>query len=665
MLFSLPAMSRQHQLHEAPGLSTKHRAVRFGFETVLRNGLAVFGALVFGTLAAVPQDARAEEPPVLAEAVASGRLPPLSKRLPDAPRRDLPAREGWQPGRYGGTLRTLERGGRDARALVILGYARLAAWDPNYRIKPDILERIVSEDDRRFTLYLRPGHRWSDGHPFTAEDFRYWWEDIANDAALSPAGSPRALFADGQAPSVRVIDETTVEFAWSTRNPNFLPALAATSPLFIYRPAHYLRRFHARYRDQGTLEAAAKAAGLPGWAALHDRKDRMFRFDNPDLPTLQPWINTTAPPAERFVGRRNPFFHRVDGAGRQLPYIDEVVLVRAEAKLIPAQAAAGEADLQAHGLTLGDFTLLKRAEAGAGIAVDLWPIGRGAQLALYPNLNAADPVWRKLLRDVRFRRALSLAVDRDEINKIVYQGLALPGANTLLPSSPLYRVALREAWSRYDPKAAAALLDDLGLDRGADGLRRLPDGRTLSLIVETGNVDAAEVDVLELITGTWRAIGVELLIRNSGRQAFRQRVRAGRTVMSLFYGLANGVATADMSPAELAPTDDRQNNWPAWGLHFQTGGLGGEAPDMAPAKRLLALYGTWSRADSSAERADTWRQMLDIHADKVFTIGIVGGVLQPVVANARLRNLPQAAIFMYEPGAYFGIHRPDTFWLAE
>ncbi len=616
----------------------------------------------------------AEEPPFLAQAVAEGRLPPLAERLPEVPRRDLPDRPGWSSGRYGGDLRMLERGGRDARAMVVFGYARLVVWQrdaPNVkggrlRLVPDILEGVEVEDGRRFTLRLRRGHRWSDGAPFTAEDFRFWWQDVANDAALSPGGLPPKLLVDGQPPRFEVLDETRVRYTWQRPNARFLPALAGTGPLFIYRPAHYLKAFHARYGDETALNEQARGMGLGDWAGLFLRRDEPFRFDNPELPTLQPWINTSAPPADRFIGERNPYFHRVDAEGRQLPYIDRVILDRTQAQLIPAQTGAGESELQSVGLTLRDFTFLKEAEARGRIKVQLWPIGRGAQLALYPNLNAADPVLRALLRETDFRRALSLAIDRDEINTVVYSGLAQTGNNSLLPESPLYRPALRKAWAQHDPGKAAQLLDKVGLtQRDSAGFRLRPDGRRLTLVVEAGDSDPAEIDVLQLIADDWRALGIELLIHSTSRQAFRSIVQSGRVPLSIFYGLANGIATPDMSPAELAPTDDRQNNWPLWGRHYQSGGRAGTPPDLPEAIRLLELYEAWTRAPNEAARRAAWEEILVINADQVFTIGLVGGVLQPVARNARLRNLPERAVYLYEPGAYFGIYRPDTFWFDE
>ena len=216
---------------------------------------------------------------------------------------------------------------------------------------------------------------------------------------------------------------------------------------------------------------------------MHINRFRPYKNTNPELPTLQPWVNTTRAPSQRYVFERNPFYHRVDGEGRQLPYIDRVVLNIADAKLIPAKAGAGETDLQARHLAFGDYPYLKEGEKRSGYRVSLWDTTKGAHVALFPNLNVEDDAWRALVRDARFRRALSLGIDREEINYVIYYGLAREGNDSVLPGSPLYRPEYRERWTAYDLAAAGALLDDLGLGpRDSDGVRLLPDGRRMEII---------------------------------------------------------------------------------------------------------------------------------------------------------------------------------------
>ena len=155
--------------------------------------------------------------------------------------------------------------------MVVYGYTRLVVWTPQYTLEPDLLESYEVQDGRSFTLHLRKGHKWSDGAPFTAEDFRYYWEDVALNKELSPFGPPSQLLSDGELPKFQVINETTVRYSWPKPNPFFLPALASTTPLYIYRPAKYLKQFHAGHSDPSHLARRAKEQGMQGWAALHNR----------------------------------------------------------------------------------------------------------------------------------------------------------------------------------------------------------------------------------------------------------------------------------------------------------------------------------------------------------------------------------------------------------
>lgn len=604
------------------------------------------------------------EAPALHELVAAGKLPPIEQRLPEKPL-VLRLEEGSTLGRYGGTLNTLAGRSRDTRLFTVYGYARLVVFDRDLSIVPDILERLDVEGDRVFTLHLRKGHRWSDGAPFTAEDFRYWWEDVANNRELSPSGPPRDLIVDGQPPKFEILDSTTIRYTWAKPNPHFLPRMAATSPLFIFRPAHYLKRFHKKYNPK-IAKAEAEGTAKRRWSAVHNRMDNLYEADNPELPTLQPWVNTTHMPADRFVAVRNPYFHRVDERGQQLPYIDRFVLAIADPKLIPAKTGAGEADLQARDLNFNNYTFLKQGEKTNGYHTLLWRAARGAHVALYPNLNVNDPVWRRLVRDVRFRRALSLAIDRSLVNQVLYFGLGIEGNNTVQEASPLYRPEYRTRWAGYDRREANRLLDELGLKRRrAGGLRRLPDGRPLEIIVETAGESSEQTDVLELIRETWREVGIQLYSKPSQREAFRNRIFAGETLMSVWSGWDNGLPTADTPPDELAPTNQVQLQWPKFGQYFETRGKNGEAPDMPEVKELMALYRGWMASGSREERARVWHRMLEIHADEQFIIGIVAGVPQPVVVRDTLMNLPAKGFYNWDPGALFGIYHPDAFWFKK
>jgi peptide/nickel transport system substrate-binding protein len=623
--------------------------------TFLNHSLVLSGLLPW-----LPASALAGfiETPFLVERVGAKDLPKIDDRVPAEPA------IVDSSGRPGGELHILMASPKDTRMMVVYGYARLVALTPALKFKPDILKAIDIEDGRIFTLHLRQGMKWSDGQPFTTEDFRYWFEDVASNHQLNPSGLPVDLLPGGEKPKFEVIDATTLRYSWSRPNPLFVPDLAGPDPLFIYCPAHYLKQFHKKYADKDTLGALVKEARVRNWAALHSRHDAMYKNDNPDLPCLEPWVLKTKPPAERFIFERNPYYYRIDKVGNQLPYIDRVIMALADSRIISAKTAAGESDLQARYLSFSDYSFLRQAEDRNHYSVRLWHTGPGSQFALYPNLNANDPVWRAMMRDVRFRRALSLAVNRHEINEVIYFGLAIEGQNTVLPQSPLYDPSLRQAWAQFDLDEANRLLDVMGLSkRGSDDARLLPDGRPMEIIAEYSGELPEESDVLELIRDSWRHIGVRLFAKPAQLTLFRRRVFSGEALMSLDKGIENGLAHATSSPWEFAPTSQQQLEWPKWGEYYETRGKGGEPPDLPSAVKLRDLYGQWLGTASKDQQVDIWHQMLKIWADEVFSIGTVGGVLQPVVVGNALRNIPEKGIYNWDPGAFFGIYKPDHFWL--
>jgi len=595
-----------------------------------------------------------------------GGLPPIQQRVPGDPLIVDLAAGGREAGIQGGDLNTLIGRSKDRRLINVWGYARLVGYTQTLDLVPDILKAVDVEEGRIFTFHLRKGHKWSDGHPFTAEDFRYWWEDIANSPELSPSGPDHFMLVDGKPAEFAVLDETTVRFSWDKPNPQFLPMLAKSRPPFIYRPAHYLKTFTEKYGDPAFIQAQMEATKTRNWASLHNQKDEMYNATNVDEPSLQPWVLAPGASKQRATMIRNPYYHRIDQNGRQLPYIDRVILTVADRNLIAAKTQAGESDLQARDISFSDITVLKAGEADGGYTTYLWPIAKGAHIALFPNLNVKDPVWRKVLRDVRVRRALSMGTDRAMVNQALYFGLASEGNNTVLPNSPLFSEERRVKWAVFDPEQANALLDEAGLtDSDGDGSRNLPDGRPFEIIVESAGERQEEIDAMELIKESWREIGVKLFVKPSQRDSLRNRAYSGDLVMAIWEGFDDGLPTPQTNPIGYVPASVDMFTWYGWGDYFESGGKSGEAIDYAPAKRLFDLYVAWLQTTDEAQRTQIWTEILDIQAEEVFSIGVVSSVQQPIAVSNKMRNVPEEGFYGWDPGAQFGIFRMDEFWLAK
>ncbi|MEM6462895.1 MAG: ABC transporter substrate-binding protein [Pseudomonadota bacterium] len=628
--------------------------------------VVLFAAAHFALLANAAAMGILKEPPLLEPLVKSGQLPPMSERLPEQPLVVDFEQDGKTLGRYCCELRILMGKTKDIRMMTVYGYARLIGFDYNFELKPDILESFEVEEGRIFTLRLRKGHKWSDGHPFTSEDFRYYFEDVASHEELSGAGLPQVLLSNGKPPKFEVIDEHTVRYTWEDPNPAFPLGLAGPAPAYIYMPAHYLKQFHVSYNDREELEEQAKADGYRKWTAKHTVLARQYRPENPDLPTLQPWRNTTHGPSKRFVFERNPYYHRVDPTGQQLPYIDMVSVLTGSSDIVAAKAGSGESDLQARYLRFDNYTFLKQGEKTQNYRVLLWRAGVASQISLYPNMNYKDPVWRDLLQDVRFRRALSIGLNRHELNEQLFFGLAKAGGDTVLERSPLYKEVYATNWAQHDTELANKMLDELGLtERDDSGTRLLSDGRPMEIIVESAGESTEQTDALELIRYHWEELGIKVFTRAMQRDIHRRRFLTGETMMTISKGLNIGLATPDLNPEELAPVSSVQPNWPVWGQYTETGGKAGEPPTLPSAKRLLELYEMWRRSTNKPEREAIWSEMLEIYSEEVFSIGIAREAIQPVVVNRKLRNIPETGIYSWSPTAFFGIYRPDTFWFEE
>ncbi|GLS17539.1 peptide ABC transporter substrate-binding protein [Labrys miyagiensis] len=627
---------------------------------ISRRTLLMAAAGLFAT------PALAVESTLLGPLVAAGKLPPQADRLPKQPLvADMLVRKRTI-GQYGGDMRTLVAKPKDLRYLTVMGYTRLVGYDETLNLKPDILVDVVNEGDRSFTFVLREGHRWSDGAPFTTDDFRFYWEEVALDAELTPAGPPAFMVVDGEPPKVEILDATHVRYSWSHPNPRFLPSLAGPRPEWIYTPVHYMKQFHKKYGDMAKLTGMAKSLEMNSWAALYNQLDDPYGASNPDMPTLDPWWIRTKAPSQQFIFERNPYFHRVDPQGQQLPYIDRIVANVAATGLFAAKANAGEVDLLYRGLNTGDIPMLKGGEAWHKYHTLAWQIARGSAFALYPNLTCNDPVWRALNRDVRFRRALSLSIDRHVLNNTLYFRRGIEGNNTMMPESALHSEEDRKAWATFDPKLASQLLDEAGLDkREGSGTRLLPDGRLAELIVEVSSEASDIIDALEITSEFWADVGIKMVIKAEDSGALNKRAYAGQTVMVASQGLDNAYATAVMPPTELAPLKQEKMAWPKWGQYAETAGKAGEKVDMPEAQQLLDLYSQWMNATTLDERTNAWRDLLRIHADQQFVIGTVQGALQPIVVTKTIQNIPKKAIFSWEPTANLGAYRVDEFYYEQ
>jgi len=360
------------------------------------------------------------EAPILAKLVEEGKLPPVEERLPDEPAVVEPIEE---IGEYGGTWRHATQSQTSSWVNVRTGYEPLVRYARDGKtIIPNIVKSWeIRDDGKTYIFYLRKGLKWSDGEPFTADDIMFWYEDILLNEDLTPA-FPTWLTVDEQPAKIIKVDEYTVRLEFSKPYGILLDWLAQYDTLIP--PKHYLKQFHPRYVPKEELERLAKDSGFDFWYQLFSNKNDVAL--NSELPVLKAWkLASTSQTVA--VLERNPYYWKIDPAGNQLPYIDKrVVDILPDADVLNMQTLAGNFDAQLEFLDPGNFTVFKEGEETDNYRLLRWKRGESG-FALFPyQIIENDPYLTSLLHNREFRLALSLAINREEINEIVYLGLAIP-----------------------------------------------------------------------------------------------------------------------------------------------------------------------------------------------------------------------------------------------
>ncbi len=546
-------------------------------------------------VAANPAHAQFSEAPELAALVQEGKLPAVADRLPARPEVVTPF---GSIGSYGGTMRQALRGNADHNAILrAIGAQGLTRWTMDFNgVVPNVAESwTTSPDAKEFTFKLRAGTKWSDGQPFTVDDVLFAAEDLLGNKEFFES-APARYRAGGEYMKITKVDDYTFTVAFAAPYRTFLEELA--TPLgqhLVLYAKHYCQQFHPKYNPDVQKLMAENNADT--WATLMRQKcgdiELPSRWGNPARPTLDPWVITQpySGGATQVVLERNPFFWQVDTKGQQLPYINSITWsVISEVEAILLATINGQIDYQVRHITpISNMPVLQENAAKGGYAVfNMQPLDSTAA-ALYLNQTSPDPVIRDLIRQKDFRVALSLAMDRDEINDIVHLGQGEPWQVGPVPENRLYNERMGRQFTERDVAQANALLDGLGLtQRDSEGFRLRPDGKRLSLNTIVSIQLTVMVETAELVRKQWQEIGVDMIINSSERSLFYERGQNNEYDITIDNGPGGLNPTQDNRMyVAVHPLDSRQSiPWVRW---YQSGGAQGEEPSDSMKKRYELL----------------------------------------------------------------------------
>ena len=582
----------------------------------------------------------------------SQNLPPVEERLPDDPMVIVPLAE---IGQYGGTARITTN-----EWLTFPNVESVLTISADMRtILPNLAESWeVSPDGRRITLTLRKGIKWSDGVPLTSDDFLFVFNDVWLNKEYAPVTN--RIIEGGKA--VKVTDRIFY-YEFEESRPLMVNFLAQYGNFMVY-PVHYYRNFHPRYVDSETLNRKLSSMGYMTWMAYYDALRRQLIEQSVDAPTLAAHkVVQRTPTLVRF--ERNPYYFKVDPSGQQLPYIDRVDSRQIENKeVIAAMSATGQLDFSAYELKTQDIPLLKLGERSGDIRVLIWNRLHSSDVVIQPNYNHDDKQLAALYWEHGFREALSIAINRDEMNQIIYFGRGTPRQVTAHPSSRMFKPSFATAYTQYDPSRANILLNELGLlDVDGDGLREYPDGTPLTITLEFMDWETPKAITLELVSLYWREVGIDLRLKIIDRGLQSARAQANEMQMTVWHADRVTDILLPLSPSWWAPIAtgwDKTlwNNWSRW--HLSDGQLGTEPP--AVMRELQRWADEMFSTVDPARRIELGKKLLTSNAKNIWTIGTIGLAPQPVVIANNLRGVPKQAIWGWDNRWTMSYH-PATWYL--
>ncbi len=594
--------------------------------------------------------AKFKEAPALAELVKAGKLPPVDERLPEDPHVVTPTE---RIGKYGGDWRCGTLGPADGALFTRnVEYENLVRWTTDWTdIIPDICTKWeVQDEGKTFVFYLRKGMKWSDGEPYTADDYTFRYEEMTN-KELSPTFSSTWSTKGGPV-VVSKIDDYTVKFAFADPYGLFLQRMATPSGTNWCGPAHYRKQFFPG-GDEAAIKKMITDAGVGNWFEAYG--NQVNNRLNPDVPVIYGWKYTSKlGDSNQFVAERNPYYWKVDPEGNQLPYIDrQVYTVAGDAQSIVMAALAGEISLQGrHIASITNKPLFVQNAQTADIRLIPNQGSSMNSLTLPLNLTHKDPVMREIFQNKDFRIALSHAINRQELVDVVALGLGEPWQCAPLPESPLYNETLAKQYTEFDPAKANEMLDKILPKKDAEGMRLRPDGQPLGIVAEVASNQQERIDMLEMIKKYWADVGIRMAVKAEDRALLYERKDANECDMAVWGG--DGGMDVILEPRWYFPYSHESNYAQAWVTWYETRGVEGEEP-VAAAKKQMELYDTLLITPDVEKQNDLMREILQIAQEEFWCMGCYKGEPGYYVCKNKFRNVPEETLgsWLYpDPGPW-------------
>lgn len=604
-------------------------------------------------------------------------LPPLAERIPADPLVVVPYDS---VGNYGGTLHALsnatEAGTSDFLSTRHVNLVRYS--DDLNTIVPNVAKSWTWNDDfTELTFTLRAGHKWSDGAPFTSADVKFWYDNLALDPKVIESPKDYVLVA-GEPMTVETPDDVTVVFKLPSPKPGLL-AHFATSYAQAFQPKHFLGQYHPDINPDADALAAecGYESGIEVLSAYYGNSD----WTDTPSPMLRDPENVSCLPAgthptleshiyvaDTTEGRKlvaNPYFFMVDTTGQQLPYIsrqDELYANDNEVRIL--KLVNGEADYKSQSLTLGSAPLLLDSMEAGDYSIQLKPTI--AMPVFSFNVTAEDEAKREVFGDIRFRQAMSVAIDRDELNEVAFFGQGETKQYIgFSPTPGFVDSELTSYYAQFDPEMAKTLLDEIGMvDTDGDGYRELPNGDAIVLNMQFATQGIGG-EVVELVAQNWADVGVQTTVKEVTPDEYRSAQSSNQLDVGMWEKGQPVAIVLGNNELWVPPFENYFGHrtgmlWAEW---VDTEGASGVEPPQW-VKDLMDDVNAFQGAEpGSAEQAEIGARMARTMTESLLFIGTVQAPNVIYHRNA-LKNVTEFKTQSYEYYRTFP-YLPAQWWLDE
>ena len=579
----------------------------------------------------------------------AGSLPPVAQRLPDHPK---VVRAVDQVGAYGGTWRMVIQPAADgAQFIRTVAYEPLVRWTTDWSaIEPNLVESYsFNPEMTEYTFHLRKGLRWSDGEFFSTHDIQFWYEEVLLNKDLTPV-VPSWLKLHGQVAAFNFVDAETFKVRFSSTNSIFLEQLATPDALMITAfPAHYAMKFHKDFLTADELQRLIAEGNYASWADMFIkrvgvRSEDIGNFSDPSRPRLSAWLldEPYSLKAATVKWRRNPYYWKVDPAGKQLPYIDAVLftVVKNNDEAIN-RVINGEVDMQ--NLSEMGIDVASTFEALGSSEYRLNPLTDGSNnvMVIHLNLAHADPQMHDVFINQNFRIGLSYAINRQEIIDVIYHGKGMPWQAAPLQDSPFYDPKMATQYTEYSLEKANQYLDKAGLAKDSLGNRLRKDGLPISFSVDVLDTDPQQIAMLNMVAKYWAEVGIQMQPNPEPLPIFMASIQANLHDAAAYRGGATFLADLLINPSNYMPSSQDTFwavPWANW--YNQVPGYKDQRLDDS-ARTMLQTYDRIISVRDRNQQIKLMQADLVVARESYWTIGIASGQEQYGIVRKNFHNVPE------------------------